>query len=216
MDHIFSSKRSCFPGCAAEWTQTSNALASNLCILSVFSLFIFIKTILGINISIIHKASPSADSADKDFPLSLFSASVNLMGTGATPPKVILKSARFPDVPKKAYAKVISCLQCAQIWEDVEKMPDGIDTLVGQNGTTVSGGQRQRIALARALYKDFEILIMDEATAALDIETEKAVIDSIRQMKGNKTLLMVTHHLSLADECEHVYRIENQKLVKVR
>ena len=109
MDHIFSSKRSCFPGCAAEWTQTSNALASNLCILSVFSLFIFIKTILGINISIIHKASPSADSADKDFPLSLFSASVNLMGTGATPPKVILKSARFPDVPKKAYAKVISC-----------------------------------------------------------------------------------------------------------
>ncbi|MCI8622729.1 MAG: ABC transporter ATP-binding protein [Provencibacterium sp.] len=120
------------------------------------------------------------------------------------------------EAPAAVDAKVISCLQCAQIWEDVEKMPDGIDTLVGQNGTTVSGGQRQRIALARALYKDFEILIMDEATAALDIETEKAVIDSIRQMKGNKTLLMVTHHLSLADECEHVYRIENQKLVKVR
>lgn len=113
-------------------------------------------------------------------------------------------------------ARVIECLKCAQIWEDVQKMQDGVHTLIGANGTTLSGGQRQRIALARALYKNFELLVMDEATAALDMETEKAVIDSIRQIKENKTLIMVTHHMSLANECDVVYKIENQKIVRVR
>ena len=89
-------------------------------------------------------------------------------------------------------------------------------TVIGENGSVISGGQRQRIALARALYKEFEILIMDEATAALDMETEKAVIDSIRQVKGNKTLLMVTHHMSLANECDLLYKIEQQKIIRVR
>lgn len=112
--------------------------------------------------------------------------------------------------------RVKDCLKCAQIWEEVSRMPEGMDTVIGQNGMAVSGGQRQRIALARALYQDFEILIMDEATAALDMETEQAVIDSIRNLKGNKTLLMVTHHMSLAKECEHVYQIEDHKLRKVR
>ena len=80
----------------------------------------------------------------------------------------------------------------------------------------LSGGQRQRIALARALYKDFELLVMDEATAALDMETEMAVIDSIRQIKENKTLIMVTHHMSLANECDAVYKIEDRKILWVK
>jgi len=111
--------------------------------------------------------------------------------------------------------RVIESLKCAHIWEDVEQMPEGINTLIGENGTVISGGQRQRMALARALYKDFEILIMDEATAALNMEMEKAVIDSIRQVKGNKTLLIVTHHMSLANECDIIYKIENKKFVRV-
>ena len=113
-------------------------------------------------------------------------------------------------------ARVTECLKCAQIWEDIQKMPDGMHTLIGENGTALSGGQRQRIALARALYKNFELLVMDEATAALDMETEKAVIDSIRQIKEDKTLIMVTHHMSLANECDVVYKIEDQKIVKVK
>ena len=112
--------------------------------------------------------------------------------------------------------RIIECLKCAQIWEDVQELPNGLDTLIGRNGSAISGGQRQRIALARALYKQFEILIMDEATAALDVDTERAVIDSIRQIKRQKTLLMVTHHLSLANECDHIYRLEDMRLVKVR
>lgn len=112
--------------------------------------------------------------------------------------------------------KVIRCLKCAQVWKDIAKMPKGVHTLIGENGTAVSGGQRQRIALARALYKDFKLLVMDEATAALDMETEKAVIDSIRQVKGNKTILMVTHHMSLANECDMIYKIEDKKIVRVK
>ena len=113
-------------------------------------------------------------------------------------------------------ARVEECLKCAQIWEEVQAMPDGVHTLIGENGAIISGGQRQRIALARALYKEFELLVMDEAMAALDMETEKAVIDSIRQVRQNKTLLLVTHHMSLANECDMIYRIENKKLVRVK
>lgn len=113
--------------------------------------------------------------------------------------------------------RVIECLKYAQIWEDVVRMPEGIYTLIGENGTALSGGQRQRIALARALYKEFELLVMDEATAALDVDTEKAVIDSIRKMKGDKvTILIATHHMSLANECDSIYKIENQKLIQVK
>lgn len=112
--------------------------------------------------------------------------------------------------------RVIECLKCAHVWKDVEKMPEGIHTVISERGTTISGGQRQRIALARALYKDFEILIMDEATAALDMETEKAVIDSIREVRKNKTLLIVTHHTSLAKECDIIYKIQDQKMVRVK
>ena len=88
--------------------------------------------------------------------------------------------------------------------------------MIGENGTAISGGQRQRIALARALYKKFELLIMDEATAALDMETEKAVMDGIRQVREDKTLLIVTHHMSLAKECDIVYKIQDRKLVRIR
>ena len=102
-------------------------------------------------------------------------------------------------------ARIIECLRCAQIWEDVRSMPDGLDTVIGRNGTAISGGQRQRIALPQ-----------DMATAALDVDTELAVIDAIRQTRGQKTVLMVTHRLSLANECKHIYKLEDRKLVKVR
>jgi len=112
--------------------------------------------------------------------------------------------------------KVVECLKYAQVWEDVVKMPEGIYTIIGENGISISGGQRQRIALARALYKEPDILVMDEATAALDVETEKAVIDSIRMVKKNKTLIIATHRISLANECDLIYKIENQKIVQVK
>ncbi len=124
--------------------------------------------------------------------------------------------AFFADEEEIDDDKVRACLDCVKVLSDVDKMPGGIYTVLGPNGSRVSGGQRQRIALARALYKDFELLVMDEATAALDMETEKAVIDSIRQVKNGKTLLMVTHHMSLANECDVIYKIEDRKLIRVK
>ena len=124
--------------------------------------------------------------------------------------------ALFADEAEIDDQRVEECLKCAHVWKDVAGMPEGIHTVISERGTTISGGQRQRIALARALYKDFELLIMDEATAALDMETEKAVIDSIREVRKNKTLLIVTHHKSLADECDIIYRIQEKKLVRVK
>ena len=128
----------------------------------------------------------------------------------------IIKNTLPPQKESIDEERVCKCLQQAQIWKEVIQMPLGINTLIGENGLAISGGQRQRIALARALYKNFEILIMDEATAALDMETEKAVLDSIQEIKGNKTLLMVTHHMSLANECELLYKIENRKIIRIR
>lgn len=113
-------------------------------------------------------------------------------------------------------AKVIECLRCAHLYEDVEAMPDGLDTMVGNNGTRLSGGQRQRLALARALYKDFELLVLDEATASLDMETEEAILESLRELRGGKTVLMVTHHASLAEACDIIYKLEDRKFVRVR
>lgn len=111
--------------------------------------------------------------------------------------------------------RVRESLAAAQLLDDMEKLPNGLDSLIGERGATISGGQRQRLAVARALYKDFELLVMDEATAGLDRETERAVLDSIRKLKYNKTLLIVTHHMELVEECDLVYRIQDQKLVRV-
>ncbi len=111
--------------------------------------------------------------------------------------------------------RVIESLKAAQIWDDVREMPQGLDTLIGEEGVAISGGQRQRIALARTIYKDSELLILDEATAGLDNQTEKAVMDSIFSIK-NKTILLVTHHMALADQCDIIYQIENKKIIRVR
>lgn len=112
--------------------------------------------------------------------------------------------------------RVCECLKIAAVYDDVMKMPQGLDTLIGNNGTKLSGGQRQRIALARALYKNFELLVLDEATASLDMETEAAILDSLRERQPGKTILMVTHHNSLAEACEIIYRLEDRGFVRVR
>ena len=103
--------------------------------------------------------------------------------------------------------KVWKALQQAQLKEFVEKLPYGLDTIVGERGVKFSGGQRQRIAIARALYEDPDILVLDEATSSLDNETETAVMESIDALQGRKTLIIVAHRLTTIRNCDRIYEI---------
>ena len=108
------------------------------------------------------------------------------------------------------------CLEEAQLKEFVEGLPDGLDSLTGENGVRLSGGQRQRIGIARALYTDPQFLVMDEATSALDNETERAIIESVNRLAGKKTLLIIAHRLTTIEDCDLVFRIENGQARLVR
>ena len=109
--------------------------------------------------------------------------------------------------------KVWKALEMAQLKPFVEELKEGLDTRVGEWGVKFSGGQRQRVAIARALYSDPDVLIMDEATAALDNETEKAVMESIEALQGLKTLVIVAHRLTTVKKCDEIYEIIGGKAV---
>lgn len=109
---------------------------------------------------------------------------------------------------------VWQALEQAQLKETVEKLPKGLDTVVGERGLRFSGGQRQRLAIARALYYNPEILILDEATSALDTETESAVMEAIEALQGHKTLVIIAHRLTTIKNCDTVYEIGDTKAVK--
>lgn len=111
--------------------------------------------------------------------------------------------------------KVWKALQEAQLEEFVKNQPDGLDSMVGERGVRISGGQRQRIGIARALYDDPEILVLDEATAALDSETESAVMEAIDRLQGSKTLIIIAHRLSTLKNCDLVFKVENGKIYSV-
>jgi ABC-type multidrug transport system fused ATPase/permease subunit len=94
----------------------------------------------------------------------------------------------------------------------IERLPQGLNTIVGERGSRLSGGERQRIGIARALYRQSEILILDEATSALDINTEKAIMSSVNLLKGNKTILIITHRLATLSGCDEIHHMENGKI----
>lgn len=104
-------------------------------------------------------------------------------------------------------------LDQAQLKEFVESLPEGLDTYVGDRGVRFSGGQRQRIAIARALYHKPQILVLDEATAALDTETEEAVMQSIEKLRGTITMVIVAHRLTTLRNCDVIYEIKEGKAV---
>ena len=94
----------------------------------------------------------------------------------------------------------------------VNNLNNGLDTKVGEFGDRISGGQRQRIAIARALYTDPKVFILDECTNSLDLKTEKQIIDEVNSLKGKKTIIMVTHRLPTLQNCDHIYRIDKEGL----
>ena len=102
----------------------------------------------------------------------------------------------------------------AHVWEFVKDLPDGLDTMVGENGVMLSGGQRQRIAIARAILKDAPILILDEATSALDTESEKLIQQALEALMKNKTSIVIAHRLSTIEQSDRIYVIDNGQVIE--
>ncbi|QDL56740.1 lipid A export permease/ATP-binding protein MsbA [Rhodoferax aquaticus] len=102
----------------------------------------------------------------------------------------------------------------AHAWEFIEDLPQGLDTLTGENGASLSGGQRQRIAIARALLKNAPILILDEATSALDTESERAVQDALATLMRDRTTLVIAHRLSTIERADLIIVLDQGRIVE--
>jgi ATP-binding cassette, subfamily B, bacterial PglK len=109
--------------------------------------------------------------------------------------------------------KLNKAIEMAQLQEVVEQLPDGLQTIVGERGVLFSGGQRQRVGIARVLYHEREVLVFDEATAALDNETEHLVTDATKALAGKKTIIIIAHRLSTLEHCDRIYQIDRGKAV---
>jgi ATP-binding cassette subfamily C protein len=110
--------------------------------------------------------------------------------------------------------KVLKAIHLAQLDSLIEHLPDGLDTIIGENGTRLSGGQRQRVGIARALYHEPQVLVMDEATSALDNITERLITSAIESLKGERTLIMIAHRLTTVKNCDTLYFMEEGRIVE--
>lgn len=120
----------------------------------------------------------------------------------------------FSDKPY-SLEKVKECIKLADLETFINQFDKGYDQLIGSsNGLKLSGGQRQKIAIARSLYKSFDLLILDEATSSLDKESEDKIISSILNM--NITVIIISHNLDLLKKCSQVYELKNKKFIKIQ
>ena len=111
-------------------------------------------------------------------------------------------------------AKIIQSLEDARLLEFVNSLDRGVDTLVGENGINLSGGQIQRLGIARALYRNAQVLIFDESTNSLDLQTENEFMDTVNKIKGDRTILFISHKISILQKCDKVYELYDKKLIQ--
>ena len=111
--------------------------------------------------------------------------------------------------------KVKESAKRAKIDDIIESWPKKYSSLVGERGVRLSGGQRQRIGIARAIYKESDVLIFDEATSALDSKTEKKVIDDINNLEESLTIMMIAHRISTLEKCDQVVELENGMIKRI-
>lgn len=126
----------------------------------------------------------------------------------------LFNNIAYGDMQTMSQAQVISAAKQANAWEFIEKMPDGLQTIVGENGTRLSGGQRQRIAIARALLKDAPILILDEATSALDTESERYIQEALEAASQGRTTLVIAHRLSTIENADRILVMDQGRIIE--
>ena len=111
-------------------------------------------------------------------------------------------------------AEVLAAAEAAQCDGFIRRLPDGYQTVIGENGSTLSGGERQRISIARALLKDAPVILLDEATASLDVENESAVQAALSRLVRNKTVLIIAHRMRTVAGADHIVVLEGGKVVQ--
>ncbi len=111
-------------------------------------------------------------------------------------------------------SRVIKALEAANLSALIEELPEGIDSMVGDNGNRLSGGQRQRLAIARAIYKNAPILILDEATSALDSESERQVQEALDHLMAGRTTLIIAHRLSTIEHADRIIVLEHGHIIE--
>ena len=115
---------------------------------------------------------------------------------------------------EKVVAQMRDAAHKARILDFIEGLPDGFETLVGDNGIQLSGGQRQRVAIARELFKRPALLLLDEATSALDSESEEALQNSLVELRGEMTIVIVAHRLSTIRHVDKIFVVEQGTIVE--
>jgi ATP-binding cassette subfamily B protein len=116
--------------------------------------------------------------------------------------------------PEVSRDRVWQTLEKVKLAEYVKRLPEGLDTLVGNSGQKLSGGERARLALARALYWDSQIILLDEATAALDLDTEEAIMTGLRSWLQDRTVICVSHRSSLLNEMDRILVVQDGRVAE--
>ena len=117
-------------------------------------------------------------------------------------------------VPDASMEDIIEAAKAANIHDDILAMPDGYQTKVGERGLRLSGGQKQRVAIARAILRDSPVIILDEATASVDVETEQQIQKAISGVAGSRTIIAIAHRLSTIRNADQILVIENGRITK--
>ena len=127
----------------------------------------------------------------------------------------VAENIAYGELSGASESEVIEAARAANAMSFIERLPQGMHSRVGPGGTLLSGGQRQRIAIARAILKDAPILILDEATAALDAESERLVRDALRRLMARRTTLVIAHHLSTVQDADCIALIDHGRIVEM-
>lgn len=116
--------------------------------------------------------------------------------------------------PDASMEEIVHAAKVAQAYEFIQELPDGFETVIGERGMGLSGGQKQRLSIARALLKDAPVLVLDDASSALDMETEQCLIAALNAEYKDKTVITVAHRIASVKECDEIIYLENGRIVE--